>query len=259
MNTRTLPRYWRGKLVTPLYVTKAGKVCWPIMGGAADDAPGPDDLNDPDDDSDADDDDSADDDDDSGDDDKDQKGKKKSTKDDDDDEPSVPQWKYDKMMVRMQNADKRSSALEKELAELKKSGMDKAGVDAELKKENDELKPRVAKLVEQNTQLQLQIAFLSSNDIQWVDPSAALKLVDLSDVEIDEETGKVDTRALKAALKQLAREKKYLVRPAAKKDEDDSDDSAASGPKMNSKRKGSKDGSADRKALVKRFPALNAG
>lgn len=245
-----------GEVLEPLFVTKRGRLVWPILGASEDDDSGGADDDSGDDD--AGDDDSDDDADDSDDDSDEDEGKKKSkSKKDDDDDATVPEWKYAKAMKRMQAADQRSSRLEKELAELKKQGTDAKDVDAKLREENEKLTPKVEKLTKDNNELRLQVAFLSANEINWVDPQVALKLVDLSDVDIDDETGKVDTRALKAALKDLARTKKYLVRPAAGKDEDDSDDSGASGRKMNGKRKGDKD-TVDRKALAKRFPALGA-
>lgn len=239
-----------GDVLQPVYVTKRGRVVWPVLGASDDDGPGPDDLTDPD---------ADDSDDDSGDEteDSDDENDKK-PKDDEDEEPSVPQWKYDKTVKRMQAADQRASRLEKELAELKKSGMDKAGADDKLKEENSKLVPRVEKLASENKDLRLQVAFLQANEISWVNPEVALKLADLSDVDIDDETGKVDTRALRAALKQLARDHKYLVKPAATNEDTGDDSGASTGSKMNGKRKGDK-GGADRKALAKRFPALNSG
>jgi hypothetical protein len=82
-------------------------------------------------------------------------------------------------------------------------------------------------------------------------------LVDLDDVEIDDK-GRVDARALKSALKQLAKDKPYLVADSKteKEDEEKTDDTdQGSGPKMNGKRKGSKE-TATREALAKRFPVL---
>lgn len=240
-----------GDVLRPVYVTKRGRVVWPILGASDDDAPGPDDLTDPDaDDSDDDSDDSED-----SDDEKDKKPK------DDEDGDSDSYWKekYDKLMNRMKGADQRSSRLEKEMADLRKSGMDKAQVDEELRKENSKLIPQVEKLSTDNKALRLQVAFLQSNDVSWVNPEVALKLADLSDVDIDDETGKVDTRALRAALKQLARDHKYLVKPAATNEDTGDDSGASTGSKMNGKRKGDKGGGADRKALAKRFPALNSG
>lgn len=247
-----------GEVLEPLFVTKRGRVVWPILGASEDDdsGGGSDDSGDDDAGDDDDSDDDADDSDDDSDEDEGKKKKSKSKKDDDDDDATVPAWKYDKTLKRMQAADQRSSRLEKELADLKKAGVDSKDVDAKLREENEKLTPKVEKLTKDNNELRLQVAFLSANEINWVDPQVALKLVDLSDVDIDDETGKVDTRALKAALKDLARSKKYLVKSAAK-NEDDSDDSGASGGKMNGKRKGDK-GTPDRAALAKRFPALGA-
>lgn len=186
------------------------------------------------------------------------KGKKKKTakKDDDEDEPTVAQWKYDRLDRRMRAADKRASDLQTELNKLKKA---KTGeLDAAVKKEIDDLRPKADKLAADNTTLRMQIAFLTTpvKGVVWKDSEAALRLADLSDVDIDPETGKVDKRALTAALKQLAKDKPYLVQDAKsdKSTEDDDDEDKSSGSTMNSRRRKTK--AVDRATLEKRFPAL---
>jgi hypothetical protein len=257
-----MPRHPRtGELLLPVFTTKRGRTMWPVL-GAEDDAPGEDDLTDDADEEDDESDDDGDDDDSGDDDDKDSaKSKKKSSKkDDDEDDGAVPQWKYDKMERRMKAADRRSTQAEAKVKDLETQlagKVDPKDVDKATREENDKLKPQVTKLVEQNKNLMLQVAFLKANDIQWQDPEAALRLADLSDVDIDEETGQVDARALKAALKDLARNKKYLVKPKGGDDEEKDDTKGTGGtPKLNGRRKGTKD-TPDAAALKKRFPALN--
>lgn len=260
-----MPRHPRtGELLLPVFTTKRGRTMWPVL-GAEDDAPGEDDLTDDADETDEDESEDDGDDDDSDEEDEDPKAKSKkktsSKKDDDDDDGAVPQWKYDKMERRMKAADRRSTQAEAKVKDLEAQlagKVDPKDVDKATREENDKLKPQVTKLSEQNKNLMLQVAFLSTNDIQWQDPEAALRLADLSDVDIDEETGQVDKRALRAALRDLARTKKYLVKPKNSDDAgDDKGDTGSSGtPKLNGRRKGSKN-TPDREALKKRFPALN--
>lgn len=184
------------------------------------------------------------------------KKKPKAKKDDDEDEPTVPQWKYDRLDRRMRAADKRASDLQKELADLKKAKT--SDVDAAIKKEIDQLRPKVDKLTSTNAALTMQVAFLTTDvkGVVWKDPEAALRLADLSDVDIDPETGKVDKRALLAALKTLAKDRPYLVQEKEKPaDTDDTDET--SGSAMHGSRKGKKTAAVDKTALARRFPALN--
>lgn len=186
--------------------------------------------------------------------------KKDDKKDDkDEDEEVVPKWKYDKAHTRMTAADRRASELEKALNDLKAN----ADVPAELKKELEDIKGQVSKvegerdkLANLNRTLTIKLASLTMKGLPvWANADTALKLADLSDVDIDEATGKVDNRALKAALNALAKEHPYLV---AKDDKGDGtkNDQDASGTKMAGGRKGQST-STSRDVLAKRFPVLN--
>lgn len=196
----------------------------------------------------------GDDDKDDADEDEDDKSKKDKASSDDDEkddgegDPTVPQWKYEKLEKRMRAADARASAREKELAALKAA---KAGeADEAIKKEFDEVTKTNAKLAEENKDLRIRLAFTTTKvkGVEWEDPDAALKLLDMADVDIDEETGKIDRRSLVSAMKDLAKNKPYLVK---KSDAGGS----ASGSQMNGGRKGETK-TADRAALAKRFPVL---
>jgi hypothetical protein len=217
-------------------------------GGGADDLPPPDD------------DDATDEDEEEEEDADDDKGKSdedKSKKDDDTDEDDKPKYsarEYDKLKRRLAASDKKQGELVKQLNALKES---KSGeLDKVVKAEIDELKPKAAKLVEQNKTMRLQLAFLSTTikGVVWEDAEAAMKLVDLSDVDIDPDTGAIDKRDLAAAMRRLAKDKPYLVKKAKKDDEDDDEEDKSSGAPMN-KRRGKSKG-PDRAALAKRFPVL---
>ena len=54
-------------------------------------------------------------------------------------------------------------------------------------------------------------AFLQVTDVEWHNPERALSLVDLSDVEVKD--GTVDNEAVKKAVKTLAADEPYLVKP----------------------------------------------
>lgn len=173
-------------------------------------------------------------------------GGKKKKKDADDD--ASGESEVERVRKRMRAADQRAAAAERELQELK----DKDKPELERAQARvTELEPQVETLTSTVRDLRLRIAFLSDNSYQWHDPEAALQLVDLEDVEIDDD-GKVT--GLKNALKKLATEKKYLVK-VDKKDDDDDDEPEPSGSQQNGKRKGEK-ASATREALAKKYPAL---
>lgn len=125
--------------------------------------------------------------------------------DDEDDSTSgatVPIGRYLKMRERMRAADRRASTAEARVKELEPAST-----------ELEALKKQVGEQAETIKSLRLDNAFLTS-DIEWVDPDAALRLADLSEVEITQD-GKV--KGLEDALKALAEKKPYLVK---KKDDD---------------------------------------
>jgi hypothetical protein len=191
----------------------------------------------------------------------DEDAKKDDKKDDkDEEEEVVPKWKYDKAHTRMTAADRRASELEKALNDLKAN----ADVPAELKKELEDIKGQVSKvegerdkLANLNRTLTIKLASLTMKGLpQWANADTALKLADLSDVDIDEATGKVDNRALKAALNALAKEHPYLVAKDDTKGDGTKNDQDASGTKMAGGRKGQSTNTS-RDVLAKRFPVLN--
>lgn len=109
----------------------------------------------------------------------------------------------------------------------------------ELSTENESLKDRLGELALQN-------AFLSDNSYKWRNPKAALRLADLSSVEIDDDGEVV---GLAEALKELAESEPYLLAD----DEDDEDEIPAAGQAPKTKRKR---GIPERDKLVHKYPAL---
>lgn len=97
--------------------------------------------------------------------------------------------------------------------------------------------------------LQIRNAFLSANEVQWQNPERALTLVDLSEVEIKD--GVVNTAQLKAAIKKLASEEPYMVKP--KEDAGDGKTSKTSTGKPPTGKQGTE---TDRQALERKYPAL---
>lgn len=250
-----------------------GQPVWLAVGGAPDD----DDPNDPkftgQQDDDADDDDDTDDDD--ADDNENEEDPKKNIKkkvkskkddDDDDDEEDDPRVARSarqaaKYRTQLREKEKQYADLEARLRDIENKGRKPEEVAGE---ELTAQRVKAEQLAARNRDLTLQNAFLASNVVDWVDPEDALRLVDLEDVEIDDD-GTVDRKALRAALRDLARRKPHLVKTKAKPsgkadDEGDEDDDADQGSRrsaapMNGKRKGSRE-TTDRATLAKKFPAL---
>lgn len=121
---------------------------------------------------------------------------------------------------KQRHYDKRTEAeaevksLKLEIKKLQKDGTPDDAVkneNATLAKENESLKAS-------NQKLALANAFLTNNTHSWVDADAAMRLADLSAVEIDEK-GKVI--GLTSALDKLAKDKPYLLKAKVEDKEDD--------------------------------------
>lgn len=156
---------------------------------------------------------------------------------------------YEALKARMQAADRRASGAEQKVKDFEKQGM------TELQKaqtEADEHKQAATTLAGENRGLRLQIAFLTSNDVTWHDPEAALRLADLSEVQDAE--GNIDKAALKKALTDLAKAKPFLVKTEDSNDDED-EGSPASGGTVGSTGKKKEQGPSDLD-LLRKYPAL---
>jgi hypothetical protein len=101
------------------------------------------------------------------------------------------------------------------------------------------------------TDLRIQNAFLTDNTFTWHNPQRALKLADLSEVEISDD-GTVT--GLKEALEALARSDSYLIKAEDKEDDEPEDDAPPTGG-VTGKGKRGKD-EADRQRLLNKYPSL---
>jgi len=175
--------------------------------------------------------------------------------DEEDEEELDPKDKRIRELSR-ENAKRRKRLREAEtakaaaLAELKKhedkdkSDLEKATADLEA------ANARIAELAESNKKSTIERAFLRHNKHKWHDPETALKLVDMSDVTVDDE-GKVE--GMKEAVDALAKEHAYLL----KRDEDEGEDEGRpSGAAFGKNKKDDKGKQADREALLKKYPTL---
>lgn len=178
----------------------------------------------------------------------------------------VSRNQYDRMKRRMIAADKAKSTAVKKLQELEDAKKDKAT-------KADEKATRLEKDLEKATatarDLRLHNAFLIDNKYDWHNPRRALRLLDLSDVEIDED-GKVE--GLDEAIEALAKSDPYLLKTQPEDkgkgknrgndsdsdSEDDDDESEEEDRSTGSASAGRKKGKKglDRQAMAQRFPAL---
>lgn len=251
-----------GAILTPLYVRKNGSAVWPVMGAASDDPDDPDFTGEDDDTDEDEDDDDADDD----------KGKgkpkkkvvKKDDEDEDDEEDDDPKYRAVRQAKRYRLALRAAEKERDDLSTRLKALEDKdKPTDEVVKRDLEEARSKADKLAEKMRTQNIELAFFKSNTVDWVDPADALRLIDLDDIEVDDD-GTVDPKALRAALKDLAKRKPHLVKPVkpteSEDDDDDEDDEEDERPRRsarttNTKRRGSR-GSGNRAALEKQFPVL---
>jgi len=140
--------------------------------------------------------------------------------------------------------------LEAENAELKrklsKATKGKDSSDDDEDGEDDAPPARVQELERTNEDLLIRLEFMANNKHEWKNPKAALKLLDLSDVEIED--GEVV--GLEDAIDQLAKDEPYLLKEA--KGEPKQRRRGPSGQPTGTKRKGN----PNRDKLLSKYPAL---
>ena len=175
--------------------------------------------------------------------------------DKDDDKEDRTDWyspeEYGRLRTRMRNSDRNNEKLRLENQRLKANAAktdDKTTDD-----KTDDTSTKDTGPSQRERQLSLENAFYRANAVDWIAPEDVLKLVDLTDVDVDDD-GTVDTKALARALRDLAKRKPHLVKKP-QRGTDDTDDDQGPSPKLNGKRKGTSP-APQRKELEKRFPAL---
>lgn len=228
-----------GELLKPVYVTKGGRICWPVMGASPDDSsnsgtsgdgePGT------------------------------GTGEGESGNESGQGnegagtsgEATVSREEFERLKGHLSEADKKRSAAEaklKEIEDAKKDDLTKAQERvAELEKANEESGKEIA-------QLRLDNAFLRANEVQWHDPKAALMVAEREGyLEGVIKDGKVDEKALAGKLKELAKAKAYLVKTDSGQQQQTP---PPSGGAVGSGGKGGKDNGTDEAALTKRYRVL---
>jgi len=159
---------------------------------------------------------------------------------------TVSRAELDAVLARMRAADQRATKAETDLRQLRDKDLPEA---TKLKRDFEESQQQVTKLQETNTALALKVAFLSDNTYTWHNPERALKLVDLSQVEVRED-GTVS--GLKDALKALATSDAYLIKQEATQE---APKPAGTAQGNNGASTGAK---PNQKGMVARIPALQS-
>lgn len=155
--------------------------------------------------------------------------------------------------TQIQAADKKRNDAETQLQAIKDKDLPEM---ERLKRDAEAHKAEAERLREQAKQNAVQLAFLKENTVKWVDAGAALKLVDMTDVVVNDD-GTVT--GLKVAMEKLAKAMPFLVdKGTAAPDGNAANASnanpgAAGAPPMNG-RTGSNQ--TDTNALANRIPAL---
>jgi hypothetical protein len=172
-------------------------------------------------------------------------------------EDTVSRVDYETIQNRMKAADQRAAKFEQELTALRNKDLPEA---EKLKAEHEAATQKVNQLTDTNRKLLLENAFLKDNTHEWRNPAAAMKLLDMSSVTIDDDGHVV---GLKDALKKLANAEPYLLKEKAASEGSSSGGGTGSAgatstgsagvPPMN----GKPDSAANAtKGLEKRLPAL---
>lgn len=156
---------------------------------------------------------------------------------------TVSRDEFESIKKRMQAADQRAAALQKEKDEAaRKDRSELENTQADLQAAQQ----RISELETLVNSTAVEREFIKHGKHEWVDVEAALRLLDHEGVEIKD--GKVS--GLSAQIEKLAKARPYLI----KDKNSQNDSSGASGSASNGRRKGEGDGV--KQDFSSRFPAL---
>lgn len=152
---------------------------------------------------------------------------------------------------KRREAQDEAAELKVQIADLKKNGT----TDEATKSRMTELETTVGSQSETISRLALENAFLRDNTYSWQNTSAALRLVDMDNVEIESD-GKIS--GLKSALDKLAKDNPYLLKAAEEpKVEKKEEPKSKTGDAPQSKTAKTDSDTAAREAELRRkYPAL---
>jgi hypothetical protein len=165
-------------------------------------------------------------------------------------EDTVSRSDFDRLRTQLQAADRRRQEFETELRALKDKDLPEL---EKFKRDAEANAKQVEQLQSQLKDERIKNAFLTANTYTWHSPAAAMKLLDMSSVDIDAE-GNVS--GLKEALKRLASEHPFLIKAEEKPEDKPAETPATPGtPPMNGKASTNQTNS---KELRTRFKGLRA-
>ena len=162
--------------------------------------------------------------------------------DDDEDEDESPEQTIERLQAELAEAtrgrrlsDRQRKKLERELTAAKaelaaaRSGKDENEELTEARSRIAELEEQLAERSAKDDESLIREAFRDSDLFAWHNRTTAFKLLDLSDIEVED--GEVSLEDLEEAIKKLAKDHPYLVKTADKA-EDDEDDAEDERPKQ---------------------------
>jgi len=158
----------------------------------------------------------------------------------------VTQAEYDALKSRLSAADKTRTEAETQLRQLLEKDLPE---QEKLKKALDEAAAARDKAVVDLRQTRIENAFLTDNKYKWQNPKTALRLADLSKVEVNDDGTVLN---LSAALEALAKSEPYLI--AAETPAGDPPKGSTGAPAGGR----ASDANADLKGLASRIPALRS-
>lgn len=223
-----------GAVWAPIGYRGNGNPIWPILGGAEEDDSGEGDQDDKD----------------EGDGEEDNDDESEDTSGDKDESASgtVSAEEFNKLQERMKNADRRANKAEEALKTKERAELDDK---TRAEKERDDAIAERDKAKEQLQRAKINNAFLTNNKHNWHNPDRALRLLDLSEVEVNDEG---EVIGMVEAIESLAKSDPYLIKTDA--DDDEGKGGAPSGTSVGSNGKTKDKGKLDRAALEKKYPAL---
>lgn len=168
-----------------------------------------------------------------------------------------PSMTLEQALVELEKQQRRANAADQNQAklqgDLKKYQDAQMSEQEKVKRDLEEANKAREQLAREKQDLELRIAFLSDTTYEWKNPEHALRLIDLSGVEVKD--GKIT--GLKEAAKALAEQNKYLL---AEKGTEDGNNGGQQSPPTGSTvpMTGQQPGNAaaSKSAMAKQFPAL---
>lgn len=119
---------------------------------------------------------------------------------------TVPRSDFERIQAQLSAADRKRAEFEAELKAIRDKDLPEM---ERLKRDFEETSAKLAKAEEMLRTVQIQNAFLKDNTYAWHNPETALKLADMSAVNITDDG---NVTGLKEALKRLADNNKYLLK-----------------------------------------------